>query len=488
VNASIRPLVPERALTRPWLEGVFGLLLVGVLLLSTLDDASLAPVGRALILGCFALLTIINVGAAVGVYIAAALLLSAHASQGQISWVERPDNIALAFLTLYLFAGRCFTRSAGRFGRTGVAIALLLATTFIHLVMLVGVDWFWTSWFSRMFAIPLSLFVLLRRAALTLREVRALLLIVAALGVYLAAVTVLEALGWYEVIIPPWLGDPALNPYFGSARIGGLAMQPEWNALEISLALCVLLLRLDPRVSRMRVGWLAGAGLCVMAVFLTYTRGAWLALIMGGVPLFWARSAARGVTFRRRAFFVAGVIAFVALVLFSPSELLRARVSDSDNVYFRFNVWVAGVGMLRAYPLFGVGFGHFALHLAAYLRDLVWIPSVNISNGGTIAHNTFLSVAAELGLVGLTLYVFVIRGVFKSAAAGARAAWGTRGMTWVAGFSLVYFVNAQFITAHELIPNLLYFLILGAIAGMRLPDGGNVAHPAGAARRDTSGE
>ena len=37
----------------------------------------------------------------------------------------------------------------------------------------------------------------------------------------------------------------------------------------------------------------------------------------------------------------------------------------------------------------------------------------------------------------------------------------------VAGFTLVYFVNVQFITAHALVPNALYFGVLGAIAGMR---------------------
>jgi O-antigen ligase len=465
LSTSVGPLVRRRSLARPEYEGLFGLLLVAVILLSTLDETALAPVGRGLLLACFFLLTIVNAGAALGVYIAAALVFSVHHFEGQGSWVQRPDNIALLFLAFYLVAGRCFSRSAGAFGSTAVAVALLLLTTFIHLVAVVGMDMYWSSWFVRMFVAPLSLFVLLRRAALSPRELRALFLIVAILGVYLAAVSVLQALGLYAPSIPPWLGDPDFNPLFGEKRVGGVVMQPEWNALEVSLAFCVLLLRLNLRESRLRVGWLAGAGLCLLAIYFTYTRGAWLGLLMGGVPLFWQRSAIRGITLQRRALFVTGVLGFAAFVLFFPTEILQGRASDSGTMYFRFSVWNAGLRMVAEHPLIGVGFGQFAGHLPAFVREVAWIKAGPI--GTNMAHNTTITVAGELGLMGLTLYLLVICGVFRAAREAAGTAWGQSGRNWVAGFTVVYFVNVQFITAHELIPNVLYFGILGAIAGMR---------------------
>jgi O-antigen ligase len=467
VSVSVRTFASERVLTRAGYEGFFGLLLVALMLLSTLDEAALAPVGRALLLGCIALLTVVNAGAAVGVYIAAALLFSVHASNGNISWVQRPDNFALLFLAFYLLAARGFTRSAGTFGWTAVAVGLLLVTAFIHLILLVGVEWFWSTWFARMFAIPLGLFVLLRRAALSLREVRALILIVAVLAIYLAAISMLQVVGLYGLMIPPWIGDPQFNPLYGEPRVGGVAMQPEWNALQISLAFCVLLLRLGQRETRNRVGWLAGGGLCLLAIYFCYTRGAFLGLLVGGVPLFWLRSAAAGVTLRRRVVFLACVLGFAAFVVFFPSKFLQSRVSDTSNVYFRLNVWAAGLGMLKEHPLFGVGFGQFTGHMRSFLRDLDWIPSLSAYQAGTLAHNTTLSVAAELGLVGLTLYLFILWDVFRAAREAAGTVWGEAGRTWVTGFTLVYLVNIQFITAHELTTNLLYFAVIGAIAGMR---------------------
>jgi O-antigen ligase len=464
----VGPLRGEGIVVRPAPEGLYGLLLVAMLLVSTVDDA-LAPVARGFVLACFPLLTVVNAGAAVGVYIAAALVFSVqYAGQGSLSWVQRPDNFALLFLTFYLLVGRCFGRSVGAFGSTAVAVALLLVTASIQLVSIVGLDTLILNWFARMFVIPLGLFVLLRRVALSPSELRALFLVVAVMGIYIAAMSVFEVFGWHSLVVPPWLRD---NHPFGTGRAGGLAMQPEWNAIDISLAFCVLLLlRLNRDQATGGVGWLAGCGLCLLAIYFTYTRGAWLGLVVGGVPLFWQMSAARGVTVRRRALFVASALGFTALAVFFPTDILQARTSDADTVYFRFNLWVAGLRLAAEHPLLGVGFGQFSSHVGSYVRELGWIPPMTGPGqefGGNLAHNTLVSVAAELGLLGLTLYVFIISGVYRAARAAAGTAWGQPGRSWVAGFTLVYHTNVQFITAHWLTSNLLYFGIMGAIAGVR---------------------
>jgi hypothetical protein len=452
-------------LVRPALEGLYGLLLAAILLVSTVDDA-FAPLARGLVLACFPLLVVVNTGAAVGVYIAAALVFSERfAGQGTWNWVQRPDNFALLFLAFYLLAGRCFGRKAGRFGSTAVAVALLLVPALIHLITLVGMNQLFLNWFARMFVIPLGLFLLLRRVALSPSEVRALLLVVAAMGVYNAAISLFEAFGWNSLIVPPWIPDA---PEFGTGRVGGLAMHAEFNALDISLAFCVLLLLLDRAQSPARFVWLVGGGACLLAILFTYTRAGWLGLVLGGVPLFWQVSATRGVTVRRRVLFVAFTLGFIILVLFFPSDILQERASDSDTVFFRFNIWAAGFRIAAEHPLWGIGFGHFGNYLGSYVQDLSWIPATpGLESGGTSAHNTLVNIAAELGLVGLTLYLIVVTGVYRAGRARAGAAWGQRGYSWVAGFTLVYYTNIQFVNAHYLVSNLMYFGIMGAIAGMR---------------------
>jgi O-antigen ligase len=244
-------------------------------------------------------------------------------------------------------------------------------------------------------------------------------------------------------------------------------MWAEWNAIDISMGFCVVLLRLDVVRSANRVAWIGVAILCLGAIYFTYTRAAWLGLLLGGVPLFWRMSEARGMTVRRRAMFLGTAIGFAALVLFLPSDMLRNRATDSGTIYFRFSIWIAGLEMMAQNPILGVGFGQFAPNLGAHLRDLVWIPPADAAQEGTLAHNTFISVGAEFGLLGLALYVGLLVGVYKAARTAASNAWGRLGACWVDGYILVYLINIQFITAHKLASNLLFFGIMGAVAGMR---------------------
>lgn len=462
------PSRPARAASATNYGSALGLVLLGLFLVSTVSEAALAPVGRGLALLGFGILTFVNAGAAIGVYMGAALLFSEQHFSGQGSWVDRPDNFCLLFLTMYLVMGRTFRRSAGRFGRTAIAVGLLLVTGIGHLAVVVGLYSNELPWFMRMFGIPLAMFVLLRRARLWPQEINSLLLLVAVAGVYASIMTLLEVGQFYDFILPWWIGDPQLNPFYGSARIGGVPMQPEWNALVISLSLCVLLLRLDQEPPAGRLLWSFGAFLCMAALFFTFTRAAWLGLVLGGVPLFWQRSAARGVTFRRRVLFVFGAIAFGGIIFFGPSEALQSRTTDTGTVFFRFNVWIGGFRMLLDHPLFGVGYGQFSRNVIPYLGVFGSIPeSPGLNAVGTIAHNTTLSVAAELGLIGLGLYIAILTGAFKAAWTAATAAYGPRGQSWVAGFTIIYLTNIQFVTAHELTPNLLFFGLLGAVAGLR---------------------
>src|SRR5690349_7797544 len=188
--------------------------------------------------------------------------------------------------------------------------------------------------------------------------------------------TILESLGWYAVILPPWIGDPEFNPVWGFDRVGGLLMQPEWNALEISLGLGVLAFQAEQRLGLSKIAWLAGIGLCLVAIYLTYTRAAWLGLLLAGVPLFWYASANRGITMRRRVLFVIFVVLVAAVTLLFPSQVTESRMSDSGTVYYRFNLWVMGLRMVLDHPLMGVGFGEFIEHVGNYEQAGGWVPAL----------------------------------------------------------------------------------------------------------------
>ena len=62
--------------------------------------------------------------------------------------------------------------------------------------------------------------------------------------------------------------------------------------------------------------------------------------------------------------------------------------------------WLAGVRMFAAHPLLGVGIGNYAAAYPAY-HPRGWYASLEH------AHNYYINIAAEAGIVGLTAYVLV---------------------------------------------------------------------------------
>ena len=465
-------------LTRPEYEGAFGVLLLALILVSTLDAAA-APLLRGFVLVSFGLLTIANAGAAFGVYLGMASLFSVHHFAGQGSWVQRPDNFAFLILFAYLALGRAFGRHSGAYGWSAGAAIGLVVVSIAHLILLVGMSSYELSWFVRAIVMPLALFVVLRRAGLSPKEMRAMFLVLGVVGLYHAVITLLEFAKLYDWLVPSWLADPDFNPAYGLDRIGGIPMQPEWNALDISLALAILLLRGQLSGSRQRAGLTVVALLCLVAIYLTYTRASWLGLMAGGAALYWQARPGQGSNRQRRMLFLAGAGAFIALVLFFPSDILRARTGDSATMYFRLSIWIASLDMMFHNLLWGVGFGQFASHLSPFLREVAWIPARDMAQEGTLAHNTFLSVAAEFGLVGLILYLVILIGAYRGALKAAGQSWGLQGQSWVTAFVLVYVVNVQFITAHKLTSNMLFYGVIGAIAGMQ-PWRRSAARPAAA--------
>ena len=160
--------------------------------------------------------------------------------------------------------------------------------------------------------------------------------------------------------------------------------------------------------------------LCVFAVFLTLSRGGLLAL---GASLI----AAIVVAGRRRgaALAVALCAVLAAVVYFGAfaSVEARDRVLAVDGGTGRTDIWTVGWRMVEDHPLRGVGAGnfptssiHYLLEPGALLRDdfIVDTPKV--------AHNTYLSLLAELGVVGLALFLGVIGFSLWCAARAVRCA------------------------------------------------------------------
>jgi len=159
-----------------------------------------------------------------------------------------------------------------------------------------------------------------------------------------------------------------------------------------------------------------GASLVLLAgLFLTGSRSA-IGAAAGGIAVV-AYLALRG----KKAFSPLPIIGFAVvavgiLAIVFPRlighDLTGATAGESLKV--RFELWKAGVRVLLAHPLFGVGLDRFFLFLDQFATPqlkVMWTGRLN-------PHNDFLRIAAEFGLVGLSLFLWTLRESGRTIARG----------------------------------------------------------------------
>jgi O-antigen ligase len=186
-----------------------------------------------------------------------------------------------------------------------------------------------------------------------------------------------------------------------------------------------------------RIAAIAAAVLGAVGLLLSLERSAWIAAAAGLlVWLFLAertapRARSRG-AWRLGAAFAAGgllvVLAFFAVtgvdaVVAGRAQQISAATAGRDPSFNeRLSKWRGAAAMVAKQPLWGWGPGQFVLHQYAYTR--LGIPPELIRPYGAsfeeMAYNEYLQTAAELGLPGLALYLFLLAAFFSKASRALR--------------------------------------------------------------------
>jgi O-antigen ligase len=168
------------------------------------------------------------------------------------------------------------------------------------------------------------------------------------------------------------------------------------NDLGVTLALGIpMAWTLASRVSGWRrIGVYSYIPLALVGTALTASRGATLAALASLliVPLTLVRSRQRW-----KIFMAVGSVAVVALAYAVPQPTWERLLAIREEVArgtmtHRTAIWAAGWQAFSDNWLVGVGAGMFPLHMEMLI------------NWRIVAHNTLLSVATELGVVGLVLF------------------------------------------------------------------------------------
>lgn len=163
------------------------------------------------------------------------------------------------------------------------------------------------------------------------------------------------------------------------------------------------------RLSAAAAGIMALDGLALIA---TYSRGAWLGTalaILVAVILYRTRYAVPLV--------VAGGIAVALLPMpYLDRALSILELHPGSASQERLLIWRSVWAMIQTHPWVGFGLNTFNTVFPHYKDPAIW--------GTPYAHNCFLQLTAELGLIGLGLFLWLLARVFaQSRRSGQRPGW-----------------------------------------------------------------
>jgi len=199
-------------------------------------------------------------------------------------------------------------------------------------------------------------------------------------------------------------------------------------------------------------------GLMAVAMAMSWSRGAWIGFVAAVVAVSVVRS-------RRAAAIFAALVAVGAVVLIlgsfqllpgsltqrltdflpylRPFDVREVEVTDANfAVVERMAHWQAGWQMWSEHPWRGVGVGNYEPIYPAY-----YIPPWKEPLGH--AHNYYLNVAAETGLIGLLAYLILWGAAFWQAAQAIRRTSG-----WERGVAIGVLGMLTHLSVHNFFDNL----------------------------------
>jgi O-antigen ligase len=166
--------------------------------------------------------------------------------------------------------------------------------------------------------------------------------------------------------------------------------------------------------------WVSGgiAGLLVVAIVVSYSRGGFVALVMVAIYCWFAsRHKIRGLV----------TVSLAALLLFVVApEQGRTGESYVDRLRTMFNtdegtaegrqfLWATARSMWRAHPILGIGGGNFP-YLAGKYQPTDWYKPEYLERdwSGAVTHSAYFQVLAEHGTVGTLLFGYIIFAHFRT--------------------------------------------------------------------------
>lgn len=204
-----------------------------------------------------------------------------------------------------------------------------------------------------------------------------------------------------SVILIPIIGKDLITP---TARIAGGGLNANDYAATIAIALPLALLWFQTEKNNwMKIIPILFIPIGLIAIAYTKSRTGTLALIPFVIYSF--------LIFKDQGLIKKFILlallltSLFSLMYFAPEgyfERVKALdVESTDRFTHRLDVWVAGWNMFKDNLLLGVGTGNFQFFSNHYAETF-------LREGALVAHNAIISIAGELGIIGVLIFLILI--------------------------------------------------------------------------------
>ncbi|MGA3315828.1 MAG: O-antigen ligase family protein [Candidatus Korobacteraceae bacterium] len=264
--------------------------------------------------------------------------------------------------------------------------------------------------------------------------------------VYWSLVAAVGGMAWFaQYAIREW--RYGLIHLGATYRPSGMAGDSNYFGVNLVLVLPVAFTFFTTAKKRwQRLFFLGCTLLLLAAVVVGASRGTLLGLMVAYGYLILQTKARR----RYIGILLGFLITFLA---FSPSSpikrLLHPSKSDVGSSEIRIYAWQAGLRMISAHPLEGVGLGNYKGAGPRY------DPTGHLAHEPHIAHNAYLEIAAEMGIPIFLVFVALLGSTFRSLARTRRRCLAN-GPEWLSAMALamqagltgacvaIFFVSGQY--------------------------------------------
>lgn len=215
----------------------------------------------------------------------------------------------------------------------------------------------------------------------------------------------------------------SLPQFLQEGRIRSVFSSPNYLALYITPVYFLSSMFVKKPISKNMFPFLASFCILLAAIF-TYSRGAWLGLLLGFVFLY-SYLISLKIRFKSAyiilILFLIGFAAsffFIVRGSYSFGLVPANRVNESDNI--RKEIWTTSLDIGMQHFLFGIGLGNFQNYFGDYTKNWINYPEYITPNAVT-PHNILLNIWLQAGLLGVlgflgllgTFFVKCFRGLKK---------------------------------------------------------------------------